>query len=565
MPRAIAILPTDLARGPLGHPARLGAKIAGRTVLAHTITRLARVTNIDAVYLVHPIGQDPLALVGEVKSPHKLRALPVDAASLAGGDEHAPSRRVARLWAPHAWRGGLGGACVYDELLPAAALAHAMDDARVDSALVLGPDWMLLDPALCQRVLALQLEHGEAMQLTFSQAPPGLCGVALGSKLVKQLAFTAGGTLGQVFAYVPNRPQPDPIGRDVCVQVDGPVRSCARRFIYDAPRSVTMIDALVARLGAGLDAADAGTLVAAVTAMERERPAGWGSLPRGVTLELTPRRSVNGPIVPQHHVALDRADMGIDLALRIVEQLGADGDVTLTLGGLGDAMLHPHWSRIAAAAREAGVASVAVETDLLGEPEELNSLLEGPVDVISIRLNADRAATYEKVMGVDAFAKVIANLQALYGARGQRWDRGRTLGFNGLPPGLPWFLPRMVKTAETLPDLETFFDKWTHLMGHAVVEPATSGCGLMPEQSPVAMAPPKRFGCRQIDERLTIHADGRVARCDQDWLGRGAVGDARVTSLAEIWQSMNELRRAHREGRWTSLELCGGCREWHRP
>ncbi|MCX5662798.1 MAG: SPASM domain-containing protein [Planctomycetota bacterium] len=563
MPRAIAILPTDLDRGPLGLPSRLAHVVAGRTVLAHAVARLARVGNIDAIYLVHPAGQDPLPLLGDLKSPHKIHALAIPEGSAV--DEHAASRRVARRWAPHAWRGGLGGSTCFDELLPAAPLQQAMAHAHVDSALVVGADWMLLDPDLCQRVLALQLEHAEALQLTFSQAPPGLCGVAVGEKFVRQLVDSPGGTIGQVLAYLPSRPQADPIGRDVCLQVDGAVRSCARRFVYDAPRAMAMIDALAERFGDAINEADASALVAAVTDLERSRPAGWGALPRAITLELTPRRSVNGPITPQHHVAIDRPDLDVDLARRIVGQLGADADTTLTLGGLGDALLHPHWPEIVEAARAAGVASIAVETDLLVEPDALARLLDLSVDLVSIRLNADRAATYEKVMGVDGFSKVIANLQALYGQRGERWERGRALGIDGLPPGLPWLMPRMVKTADTLPDMETFFDKWTHLMGLAVIEPATSGCGLMPDQSPVAMAPPRRTPCRQLGERMTIHSDGRVARCDQDWLGRAAAGDARTTPLAEIWQSMNELRSAHREGRWESLPLCGGCREWHRP
>lgn len=64
---------------------------------------------------------------------------------------------------------------------------------------------------------------------------------------------------------------------------------------------------------------------------------------------------------------------------------------------------------------------------------------------------------------------------------------------------------------------------------------------------------------------MTILSDGRVARCDQDWLGRGSAGDATVTPLARIWQSMNDLRLRHREGGGADLALCRDCTEWHRP
>lgn len=98
-----------------------------------------------------------------------------------------------------------------------------------------------------------------------------------------------------------------------------------------------------------------------------------------------------------------------------------------------------------------------------------------------------------------------------------------------------------------------------------MVEPATSGCGLMPELSPVRMDGPVRTACRQVPQRMTIHSDGRVALCDQDWLGRACAGNAAMTPLAEIWQAMRPVRQTHEQGRWGELELCGSCREWHRP
>ena len=71
--------------------------------------------------------------------------------------------------------------------------------------------------------------------------------------------------------------------------------------------------------------------------------------------------------------------------------------------------------------------------------------------------------------------------------------------------------------------------------------------------------------CRQLANRMTIHSDGRVALCDQDWLGRACVGDANTTPLAELWSATRTMRLAHDQGRWDESELCRGCHEWHRP
>ena len=154
---------------------------------------------------------------------------------------------------------------------------------------------------------------------------------------------------------------------------------------------------------------------------------------------------------------------------------------------------------------------------------------------------------------------VTRNMQALFeGRQNLVRQRGGVLG-------MPWIVPHLIKTADTLRDMETFFDRWMHLSWHAVIAPAQTGCGLMPELSPVRMAPPMRRACRQLSRRMTIHSDGRVAQCDQDWLGRATAGDAATQPLAEIWQSMHAVREQHANGKWDNNSLCAQCDEWHRP
>ncbi len=120
----------------------------------------------------------------------------------------------------------MGGATCYDELLPAKPIFEALRKRSAEGALLVGADWLLVDPELCQRVTDLHLSQPEARQLTFCQAPPGLAGIVAGDKVIEQLAQTPSGSFGQILGYVPTRPQPDPIGRDVCVQIDGAIRGC---------------------------------------------------------------------------------------------------------------------------------------------------------------------------------------------------------------------------------------------------------------------------------------------------------------------------------------------------
>lgn len=546
-----ALVVTDLKSSTFGHRARLGDLLGDQTVLAHTVRRAARVARVERIVLVHPAGQDPLALLGDVRYGKPVQAFAVE------GPTHPHDARwlAGRKWAMTCWRGGLGGATAFDEALPAGPLAAALGAFESEAALLLRAEWCCFDPAYADAQLAMHLEHPEAFKLAFTQAPPGLGGMVTSRSVLEQFAEHHA-SFGAALSYNPRKPHVDPIGREVNHPIPPSVRDTNLRFTYDTPRSIDMLRKVAARLGDDFADADAVAVTDAARAIAAEPAYRLARLPQQVTLELTPRRPVNGPITPQHHVRFDRPDLDVDLARRIFAQLADEevaGDVALRLGGLGDVLEHPQWREIVDAAREAGVLGVAVDTDLLCASPEIDALLDAPIDVVTVRINADTAATYAKVMGDERFRQVVENLQYLVNGRQSRGQ------------GTPWIVPRLVKTADTLKDMESFFDRWMTTLGHAVIEPAQTGAGLMPDISLMPMAPPRRTACRQVGSRMTILSDGTVALCDQDWQGRAPLGDAKVTPLLEIWQNVRAPMCAHGEQRAQELTLCGACTEWHRP
>ena len=557
---AIALIPTDLKATRLGLVARLGDVLGDANVLEHTVRRAARVKRVEKIVLIHPPGQDPLSLIDVEKLG---LGKPVTAQMDAGGLRDGMTDRwiSSRKWAQPNWRGGLGGSTSYDELLPPAPLLDAFKAHGAEAALIVRCDWCLFDAELADRMFDLLYQDTEAMKMIFSQAPPGLSGVVVSGHILEQMCENPAG-FGDVLAYSPVKPQIDPVGRDVNCPIPAGVRDTAERLVYDTPRSVAMIRAVADQLGDDLADADS-ERVTAICRGVRDGDWRYRYLPRMVTLELTPRREVTGPVTPQHHVTFDRPDLDVDLAKRLVEQIGDrdhGGDVTLLLGGLGDAMLHPDWQAIVKAAHEAGVFSVGIETDLLCEEDELWALLELPVDLVLTRFNADTAETYKQTMGADRFKRVLDNTQWLFNERMQRSEDPQAVR-----GAMPWQVPSMVKTVDTLPELESFFDKWSHYMGQAVVAPSCTGCGLMPAMSPVPMTPPGRSACLQLTRRMTILSDGTVARCDQDWLARAPIGDTRMQTLIDIWRASKSLAEAHAAQRLSELTICGDCVEWHRP
>ena len=219
-------------------------------------------------------------------------------------------------------------------------------------------------------------------------------------------------------------------------------------------------------------------------------------------------------------------------------------------------------------ANGAGVFGIAVHTDLLCGEEQLQALVDLEVDAVCAHINADSEGVYEKAMGIGGaggFEKVQDNIIWLLKRRKECMAAAISSGDSQV--FIPWVVPHLTKTVDTLVDMEGFFDRWMHFANQAVILGSQQGRGndgaLMQELSPVRMAPPRRFGCRQLDRRMTVHSDGKVALCDQDWLGDGSVGDAGGEALCELWKRVRVVGKAHCEGNYEGI--CGGCNEWHRP
>jgi radical SAM protein with 4Fe4S-binding SPASM domain len=503
--RVIGMIPFDPQHHALGY-----ANLPGdEALLRRTVDRLRQCERLADIVVVHPAGRAPAAIEG---------ATPI-AAHGEVYDTHHAVQVAARKLSPAAWRGGIGGATCYDEVLCPAAMCQAMAAANAPAALVVGADWCDADVKLCDAVVARHLEQPDEFRMVFTQAPPGKCGIVLSLSLLEEMRDN-GVSVGAMLDYNPRYPQGDPIARDMCVQIPADLRSACRRF----------------------------------TATEK-RWQGPATGPQVVTLELTPQRPCTGPITPQHYANFERGPIDLATAKRVFEQLGHEVDTTVILGGIGDALVHPQWQAIVAAARDAGLWGVVLRTDLQDEAlqEELGRRLQQcSADAVIVNLNADEPATYEKLMGPDGLDVARGHIQWLLNHREQ-----------APTPGLPWIVPAMVKTPDNVTELESFVDRWVYFTGTVLVEGPSTGGGRMPDMAVLDMAPPVRCACRQLHTRMTLLSDGTVARCDQDWQASAAIGHVDDAPLTELWAKLQRLRADHEAGAYDGP--CKECREWHRP
>lgn len=548
----LAIILVDLENGRFGHAAALDEMLAGKRVLQHTVDRAARIDGLDGILLLHPEGQ---SLEGLYETPSD--APPITSEPMSWRESDNWLRGVidsGRKWSLTAWRGGIGGMTIYDELLPAYPLLQAARAKGAESIVVLRGDWCCIDPVLASKQLELHRSAPEAMKLTFTQAPPGLSPLVVHASVLEDIVEHSA-TIANLLCYNPNKPTIDPVGKDVNVPVPASVRDQYRRFVFDTPRAVDHLRLVAGRLGEAFWQADAAAITDTSRQVEIDEP--WHQaerLPQQLNVELTPRRIPNGPIVPQHYLTLDRPDMAVDTAGNLLAQFAETGDTAVLFGGLGDPLLHPDCFEILERAIDEGLLGVGIETDLLADEDAIDRLASMPLDVITVRMNADSAETYKALMGIDEYARLLDNLKRLFRHRNDNRQSGS--GFQG------WVVPRLVKVADNLSDLETFFERWMTVSGWAVVDRALTGRGLIPEMSPVPMEVP-RPADRPIElqrqkSRLTVLSDGRVCLCGEDWLGRLPLGVVGEQPLAALWREAGRL--ADEPG--SAEVVCPRCVEW---
>jgi hypothetical protein len=216
-------------------------------------------------------------------------------------------------------------------------------------------------------------------------------------------------------------------------------------------------------------------------------------------------------------------------------------------------VLHPQFREVLELARQADVAAIHVETDLV-HAESVDWLADSAIDVVSVHVPAITPQTYAQLMGVDALTRVIQNMSRFVTRRQQR---GR---------GVPLLAPIFTKCAVNVNEMEVWYDQWLKALGCAVIVGPADYCGQIPDMAVADMSPPRRGPCARIASRLTILSDGRAVSCEQDVLARQQVGDLRFDSLAVVWnRGMHPLRQPYAAGKGAEHPLCAACREWHRP
>ena len=525
-----ALVRADIGEDFFGAPGTLREDLAGRPVLRRTLERLASVEGLDGIVLATKPEAATEAM--ELAGTSGVVWMP-DAAD--GGARDA--MRLTRGFGRYGWRGGLAGTTVYDELFEPVVTAAAIAKTGADAIFLVPAGAALLEVDWAGRMLALYRQNIGKHRICFCQAPPRLAGAVFGADVLLTLG-RAHLYPGRLLAYDPGRPVRDPICEQFNYMLPDWVIATRRRFLGDCPRGLWLCRRIVEEGGLDVDGQTACRIARQLP------PEPW---PREVTVELTTRRPVEDDLRP----SADRGDLDLDVLADRLSGLEQAGDLNIMFAGAGDALLHADWPAAVAEGKKVGTVGLATYGTSLDEQVGRMLLQSGP-DVVQVYADAVSDRVYAAHKRGSTASAVWANIEA-------QVDRQR----QAARPA-PMLVPTMLKTPESLDEQDEFFDKCLGLTGWGTVIEPTHAAGQWPDNAVVHMAPPKRTACLRLDTRLTLLADGRVAVCEEDILGAGALGRGTVL---DAWRSdaLAELRRMHAARRYDEHPICAGCEEFHRP
>ena len=509
-----------------------------KPVLDWTLRRLEAAGSIDTIALF--CWDDQLAAVNAATQNHQVGVISKgERRNIANIEALA----VARRWAD-GWRGGLLGSCEFDLGFAPSWINELLHLHDADACVLIDPASALLDAELVDSLIGYAQTQSTA-ELCFMQAAPGLAGTLLRRELIERLAI-AKVHPGRLLTYFPDQHGVDPIGKPGCAPVPTSVARSFYRFKLDSDRQIARADRATIHLNGHLISTQAEELAISMRGSEAA-----DLLPREVVLELNTQRATNPSYWAGKHLAIDRPNLSLKAAEQIFKELSLMDDVRLTLAGVGDPLLAPAVFDIIAAAKSVGISGVCVETDLLPEtPQMLDRLARSGTDVISVHFPAATSPTYAAVMGVDRFSQVLQNVTLLEAQ---------------VKAGPPLIAPLFTKMASNLAEMELWYDYWIRRLGHAVILGPTDYAGQIPDLAVADMASPVRKACVRIASRMTILSDGRFVSCEQDVVGKQAMGILGEMPIQQIWQQrFGTLRQCHQKSGWATRPLCGQCREWHR-
>ncbi len=264
-------------------------------------------------------------------------------------------------------------------------------------------------------------------------------------------------------------------------------------------------------------------------------------LPEILQVESTNICNARCVFCPRDQMHRRQGVMDMGLFVKLADECRALGIAHLRLHNYGESFVDRRLVEKIRYAKAIGIPEVGLISNgsLIGEEEALG-VVEAGLDAINISVDAAGKETFERTRVGLQYDKVIANIERLLRLRA---ELGRTR-------------PKLILSFVRRDDSEeerAFIAAWRAKADKIHVTDLHNWAGTLHTRSDV------RFPCYRQWLTFTVLWDGRVSLCCADFDGKVVLGDARTSTIEEIWNAepYRLARRAHLES--GGPDICRTC------
>lgn len=269
------------------------------------------------------------------------------------------------------------------------------------------------------------------------------------------------------------------------------------------------------------------------------------------------------------HKPRKAAWLDLDVLRKVVSELPEEG-VLVNISSYSETLAAPNLVeaiRIIKTGRPKLKIVMATNGSLMRE-NVVQGVIDAGLDHYSYSFDAPDRDSYHKLMQVDHFDRVWANLERIVE---MRKASGSAMKITTHIMGFEQF-------REKFKEFEAY---WKDRVDAVIWRPVGNwGGGTWGLEDNLAKAgfvvpetqlPPDRYPCNSIFMHFKLQHDGRYAPCvaavpdhlpEEELHNVPYIGDARTMTWGEAWAKLSDMRRAHLEGDWGRYECCKSCNIW---
>lgn len=264
-------------------------------------------------------------------------------------------------------------------------------------------------------------------------------------------------------------------------------------------------------------------------------------LPDIVQIESTNLCNAKCVFCPRDEMHRRQGVMAMDLYKKIVDECAALGITHVRVHNYGEPFLDRQLVDKVRYAKDRGIAEVGmISNGSLITEEIARGMIEAGLDAINISVDAAGKEIFERTRVNLEYETVIGNIRTLARLRDELGRRR---------PKLILSFVRQDNSA----DEQAFIAEWSKVADKIHITDLHNWAGTLHGRSDV------QFPCYRLWLTFTVLWDGRVSLCCADFDGRNILGDLRISTIAEIWNSpaYRDVRRQQLEH--GGPEICRSC------